>query len=154
MRQLFIISCLSLSLALCSCSTVPPLFPEDKADIVFALGTRDGFVSPLTTSLKPACPALEFKSNRFSLNGAHRKVIGELAKEWTGSNKPRYLIAGYTEPDLPEDYARSLSERRAQAVRQALIESGVEASHLQTVGFGHDSAPSGPTTSVVVIYRQ
>lgn len=142
-----------LALGLCSCSTVPPIFPEEKTDIVFALGARDGFMSPLMNSLKPACPALEFRDNSFSLNGSHKKTISKLAQDWS-SNKPRYLIAGYTQPDLPEDYARSLSERRAQAVRQVMIESGVEASHLQTVGFGHDSAPSGPTTGVVVIYRQ
>lgn len=142
-----------LVVGLCSCSTVPSLFQENEADIVFALGTRDGFVSPMTASLKPACPALEFSGNSFSLTGAHRKELEEVASAWA-EGKPRYLIAGYTQPGLPEDYARSLSERRAQAVRQILIESGVEATHLQTVGFGHDSAPSGPTTGVVVIYKQ
>ncbi|SKA88485.1 OmpA family protein [Prosthecobacter debontii] len=155
MRHPFLLSSFAsaLVLGLSSCQQMPPLFPEDQADIVFALGARDGFVSPLTTSLKPACSALEFEGNSFSLKGAHRKTLSELSKDWS-SSKPRYLVAGYTQPDLPEDYARSLSERRAQAVRQALIESGVEATHLQTVGFGHDSAPSGPTTGVVVIYRQ
>jgi outer membrane protein OmpA-like peptidoglycan-associated protein len=67
------------------------------------------------------------------------------------AKKHRYLIAGYSQPELPEDYARSLSERRAQAVRQTLIECGVDASHLQTVGFGHDNAP---TANIVVIYQQ
>jgi len=138
---------------LCSCTSVPSPFQEREADIVFALGAREGFKSPMGNSLKPACPALEFLGTSFALTGAHRKVLTELAAEWK-QEKPRYLIAGYTPPNFPEDYARSLSERRAQAVRQAMIEKGVEAVNLQTVGFGHDSAPSGPTTGVVVIYKQ
>jgi hypothetical protein len=40
------------------------------------------------------------------------------------------------------------------AVRQRLIELGLEASHLQTVGFGNDCAPSAPSSDVVVIYGQ
>ena len=141
------------ALALCSCSSGPMVFQEKEADIVFALGPRDGFVSPMTAPLKPACPALEFPGTGYALSGAHKKSLAELATAWK-ENKPRFIIAGYTPPELPADYARSLSERRAQAVRQALIESGVEAASLQTVGFGNDSAPSGPTTSVVVIYKQ
>ncbi len=142
-----------LSVMLCSCGTVTSPFNEKETDIVFALGSREGFVSPMAASLKPACPALEFHGTNYALNGAHKKLLLKMAADWK-LEKPRYLIAGYTPPDLPEDYARALSERRAQAVRQVLIEAGVEAANLQTVGFGHDSAPSGPTTSVVVIYKQ
>lgn len=148
-----LLSSLGLSLALCSCSEFPPLLKKSEADIVFALGPREGFSSPMTTALKPATSALEFQGNSFFLNGAHKKVLKELAASWP-AEKPRYLIAGYAPPELTEDYARSLSERRAQAVRQYLIENGIEAANLQTVGFGHDSSPSGPTTAVVVIYKQ
>lgn len=148
MRSLFL--SFTLGLVLCQCSTVPALFEENETEVVFALGARDGFVSPMTTALKPACPALEFRESGFELNGAHKKLLTKLAEGWK-EKKPRYLIAGYTPPNMPEDYARTLSERRAQAVRQMLIESGVEAASLQTVGFGSDSTP---TTNVVVIYRQ
>ena len=40
------------------------------------------------------------------------------------------------------------------AVRQRLIELGLEAAGVQTVGFGNDFSPSGPSSDVVVIYRQ
>ncbi|TDU73157.1 OmpA family protein [Prosthecobacter fusiformis] len=141
------------ALTLCSCTTVTSVFQEKEADIVFALGSREGFVSPMTASLKPVCPALEFSGTSYSLHGAHQRTLQGLATAWPES-KPRFLIAGYAPHDLPEDYARALSERRAQAVRQVLIEAGVEAANLQTIGFGNDSAPSGPSTGVVVIYKQ
>lgn len=132
---------------------VPGLSKSDEPSVVYALGGREGFSSPLEVALKPACPALEFSGTVFSLGGGHQKILKSLADEWQ-NGRPRYLLAGYTPPGLPEDYARSLSERRAQAVRQFLIEAGVEAASLQTVGFGFDSSPSSPTSGVVVIYRQ
>lgn len=132
---------------------VPGLSKSHEPTVVYALGGREGFSSPLETALKPACSALEFPGTGFSLGGGHRKILDGLAAEWR-NGRPRYLVAGYTSPGLPEDYARSLSERRAQAVRQFLIEGGVEAASLQTVGFGFDSSPSSPTSGVVVIYRQ
>ncbi|MEN3941292.1 OmpA family protein [Prosthecobacter sp. SYSU 5D2] len=143
----------AFALGLCSCTTPPALLQEQEADIVFALGPKEGFTSPMAAPLKPACPALEFPGTSFALNGGQKKTLQGLAADWK-ETKLRYLIAGYTPPELPGDYARSLSERRAQAVRQYLIENGVEAASLQTIGFGHDSAPSGPSTSVVVIYKQ
>jgi hypothetical protein len=122
-----------------------------KPTIVYALGEKAGFHSPLLDGpLQPACPALEFPSSTYLPSDAHRKLLEGIAATWP-SEKPRYLIAGYSQPGLPEDYARSLSERRAQAVRQLLIECGIDASHVQTVGFGHDSAPRA---NVVFIYPQ
>lgn len=138
----------------CSSMTMPALLSHKKeADLVYALGPRDGFVSPLQSALKPAFPALEFHKHSFALTGEHQRALKAVAETWR-EKKPRYLIVGYTMPGLPDDYARSLSERRAQAVRQKLIENGVEAANLQTVGFGHDASPSGPNTAVVVIYQQ
>jgi outer membrane protein OmpA-like peptidoglycan-associated protein len=132
---------------------MPSLSARQTPVVVYALGSREGFQSPLQGALKPACPALEFKGEGYELTGGHKKSLTGLITEWS-KDKPRYLISGYTPPGLPEDFARSLSERRAQAVRQYLIEHGIEAASLQTVGFGFDSAPSSPTSSVVVVYRQ
>lgn len=150
--RLLSLPAIGLLTLLTGCSGLPSL-QKKEAEVVFALGTRDGYTSPMNAALKPASTALEFQELQFDLNGAHRKALSELAAAWP-ETKPRYLIAGYAPPELPEDYARSLSERRAQAVRQYLIEHGVEAANLQTVGFGSDSSPSGPATGVVVIYHQ
>ncbi|MES2595179.1 MAG: OmpA family protein [Verrucomicrobiota bacterium] len=144
---------LPLALLLGACEHMPklPKFGgEQEPNVVFALGTRDGFKSPLEGALKPACPALQFENEGYSLTGAHKKALAPLIADWSKA-KPRYLIAGHTPPGLPEDFARSLSERRAQAVRQHLIESGIEAANLQTVGYGYDTPP---TSNVVVIYQQ
>ncbi len=148
-----LLSCLLLT----SCSSMKmPAFlrnPSSEA-VVYALGPRDGFTSPLNGSLKPACPALVFENADFQLTSAHQQAVNSLAQEMIQNKKARLLVAGYTAPNLPPDHARSLSERRALAVRQRLIELGLEAANVQTVGFGNDFSPTGPSSDVVVIYRQ
>jgi len=150
-------SALFICLLLSSCSSIPmPSFFRNPASeaVVFALGPRDGFTSPLNGSLKPACPALVYDNADFHLTAAHQQAIHSLAEEMLKNKKARLLIAGYTPPNLPQDHARSISERRALAVRQRLIELGLEAANIQTVGFGNDFSPTGPSSDVVVIYRQ
>jgi len=46
------------------------------------------------------------------------------------------IIAGFTDERGTPDYNRGLGERRAQAVREALIRAGVDAEKIQTVSFG------------------
>lgn len=59
---------------------------------------------------------------------------------WLMGNPERVLIAAGAEAAPPE-YARQLSDQRAQNVRKALVSAGVPASKIQTVSFGED-APS------------
>jgi len=143
------------TLLCCHLSACSSLFKNSAEEaVVYALGSRDGFTSPLNANLKPACPALVFDSEGIALTPAHEHAIRTLAQELEQNKKARLLVAGYTPPNLPQDHARSLSERRALAVRQRLIELGREPANLQTVGFGNDFAPSSPSSGVVVIYQQ
>lgn len=48
------------------------------------------------------------------------------------------ILAGFTDDRGTEEYNRSLGERRALAVREALIAKGVSASKIQTVSFGKE----------------
>lgn len=156
-RNAAILSSTLLSCLMTSCGSMkmPAFFRNPSSEaVVYALGPRDGFSSPLNGSLKPACPALVFDHADFQLTAAHQQALNGLAQEMLKNKKARLLIAGYTVPNLPPDHARSLSERRALAVRQRLIELGLDAANVQTVGFGNDFSPSGPSSDVVVIYRQ
>lgn len=147
---LLVVGCSELGVSL---SKSTPWTKEVDSNLVYALGSRESFKSPLSQQLKPACPALRFKARDFTISKNYDEVLTKLAAEWAES-KGQFLVAGYAPPSLPEDYARSLSERRAQAVRQRLIELGIEAADIQTVGFGSDFGPSGPSQDVVVIYRE
>ena len=48
------------------------------------------------------------------------------------------IIAGFTDDRGTEEYNRSLGERRALALRQALIAKGIAARKIQTVSFGKE----------------
>jgi len=48
------------------------------------------------------------------------------------------IIAGFTDDRGTEEYNRGLGERRAQAVREALIGMGVSGGRVQTVSFGEE----------------
>ncbi|HLB34786.1 MAG: hypothetical protein A3F67_07920 [Verrucomicrobia bacterium RIFCSPHIGHO2_12_FULL_41_10] len=58
------------------------------------------------------------------------------------------IVAGFTDDRGTEEYNRSLGERRALAVREALISKGLSASKVQTVSFGKEMpADSGNNES-------
>jgi len=52
-------------------------------------------------------------------------------------------LEGHTDSTGPEAYNQGLSERRAEAVKKHLVESGIDASRLTTVGYG-ESNPISP----------
>lgn len=52
-------------------------------------------------------------------------------------------IQGHTDSRGTEAYNQKLSDRRAQAVKQYLVDNGIEASRLTTKGYG-ESLPSAP----------
>lgn len=136
---------------LAGCET-PRWMPQRDGDaVVYALGPRGDVPSPLAQPLKPACPALEFAGGAFAVSAGHEKLLQELATKF-GEDKKRLVIAAYAKSGLPPEYARVLTERRAHAVRQRLIELGMEPASIQTAGFGNDLPLSGPTSDVVVVF--
>ena len=143
-------------LLICGCSPFPSMSPtcDDDASFVYALDSREGFRSPLNSSLRLAAPAFEFTGSQIHLSDEHDRELMKLAAEWKKNESTRYLIAGYTPPDLPEDHARTLSERRTLGLRKRMIELGVERSQIQTLGLGNDFYQTSPATHVALIYRQ
>lgn len=53
------------------------------------------------------------------------------------------IIAGFTDERGTEEYNRGLGEKRAQAVRDALISMGLSGGRIQTVSFGEEM-PADP----------
>ncbi|HUA22949.1 MAG TPA: OmpA family protein [Steroidobacteraceae bacterium] len=64
--------------------------------------------------------------------------LNRLADYMRASPRTRILIEGYTDNRGSADYNEELSERRAQAVANALTTEGVDADRVQTVGRGKD----------------
>ena len=69
--------------------------------------------------------------------GAQRSIqrIAEFLGEY---GERQVLVEGFTDSTGSREYNLNLSERRANAVRSALVEQGVEESRVRTRGFGPD----------------
>lgn len=67
--------------------------------------------------------------------GAYRE-IDRTANVLNRYPQTTILVAGHTDSSGSESYNQQLSERRAQAVRDALVNRGVDARRLQVIGYG------------------
>ena len=76
-----------------------------------------------------------FGFDSVAIDGGERGKIDEVAG-FMKSASNTLIIAGFTDERGTPDYNRGHGERRAQAVREALIRAGVDAGKIQTVSFG------------------
>jgi peptidoglycan-associated lipoprotein len=85
-----------------------------------------------------------FAFNRFEINGTELAKVSAVAQYLKGEGrKNTVIIAGFTDSVGTEEYNRQLGERRALAVRAALVSQGISPSLVQTVSFGEDM-PASP----------
>ncbi|MEO6054826.1 MAG: OmpA family protein [Chthoniobacterales bacterium] len=78
-----------------------------------------------------------FGFDSFTVSENEMGTIDKVASALKGTSKT-IIVAGFTDERGTEEYNRSLGERRAEAVRQALIGKGVSAGKIQTVSFGKE----------------
>jgi peptidoglycan-associated lipoprotein len=76
-----------------------------------------------------------FAFDSFVIGGGEHGKIDQVAGFMRGASNT-LIIAGFTDERGTPEYIRGLGERRAQAVREALIRAGVDGSKIQTVSFG------------------
>ena len=80
---------------------------------------------------------VEFEFNSDKLLPSSDKALDEAArmlKENYGGSTTE--VAGHTDSQGNEAFNKDLSQRRAEAVRQYLINAGVDGAHLTAVGYG------------------
>ena len=85
---------------------------------------------------------MQFGYDSYQVSGAEQPKIQQVAAAMKAS-PGNVIVAGFTDDRGTDEYNRGLGERRAQAVRQALINDGVPAGKIQTVSFGKEM-PADP----------
>lgn len=92
-----------------------------------------------------AAPARQpvFQDVHFALNSSvirpeDRTLLDEAAATLKGDPSLRLDVEGYTCSLGPRPYNLRLGDRRARAVKQYLVDKGVEADRLHTVSYGED----------------
>jgi peptidoglycan-associated lipoprotein len=83
-----------------------------------------------------------FGYDSFSISDSESGRVQEVASAMKSMSQT-LIIAGFTDERGTEEYNRGLGEKRAQAVRDALISRGVSGGRIQTVSFGEEM-PANP----------
>ena len=88
-------------------------------------------------NLKIEARSVYFDSGKSTLKGngtpARLDAMKEILKNYPNA---KFSVEGHTDSDGSNEYNQKLSEDRASAVKNALVERGVNAANLTTVGFG------------------
>jgi len=108
----------------------------------------------LDIQLRPALvegQVLSFNDIYFDFDSSNIKpesysILDSIVAMFIEDADVRIQIAGHTDSDGSNEYNQGLSERRAQSVFSYLVDHGVSASRLTTVGYG-ESQPVVPNTS-------
>ena len=80
---------------------------------------------------------VQFGYDSSSVAPDQQSKVTAVATALKGSGKT-VIVAGFTDERGTEEYNRSLGEKRALAVREALIADGLKADQVQTVSFGKE----------------
>lgn len=81
-------------------------------------------------------PTIYFDFDKSSVRKIHQKDLERIATMMKRMPRLTLSIEGHTDQRGSEDYNKSLSERRATAVRQYLLERSIETERIQSNWFG------------------
>lgn len=88
-----------------------------------------------------------FDLNEADLKSAGEKTVGRLAQFMREYENRRVRIEGYTDSTGADAYNQKLSERRANSVRDALINQGISSRRVETRGYGKQYPVAGNDSS-------
>ncbi len=83
--------------------------------------------------------AIEFEFDSAELEGSDRELLSRIAGVLLSSTGYSVAVYGHTDDVGTPEYNRLLSERRATAVRDYLIEAGVDSAIVSSRGYGQTS---------------
>jgi outer membrane protein OmpA-like peptidoglycan-associated protein len=77
-----------------------------------------------------------FDFDRAELQPGGQRAVAELARFLGEYPERNVMIEGFTDSIGSEEYNENLSLRRANSVRQALLDRGISSNRIETVGYG------------------
>ena len=117
---------------------------------------RDGFYQAMEALggryVQPAGNVIYFQFNSADLTEAAQNIVMALASEIKQKNAKNVTVVGHTDLSGPASYNMTLSLRRADAVRSALVNAGVAPEQITTSGRGEEQ-PAVPTEDGVADRR-
>lgn len=101
---------------------------EVTANAMLEALNKDGFIALY----------INFESGRSDLKPEMQETIDQIAALLTDNEDLRVSIEGHTDNVGQPESNKALSERRAEAVRKAVIDAGVDPSRIGAVGWGQE----------------
>jgi OOP family OmpA-OmpF porin len=89
---------------------------------------------------------IQFEFDKYELMGKYMAVLNKVAKALKDDGKMALRLHGHTDWIGTEEYNLTLSQNRANAVKDYLVKKGVRANRLETVGHG-ECCPVAPNTT-------
>jgi len=87
-----------------------------------------------------------FATDRYEIRPEYEGLLDDVAGVLRANPNLRIRIEGHTDSRASDGYNQTLSERRAGAVEDALVARGINASRLETRGYG-ETRPIAPNTT-------
>ncbi len=88
-----------------------------------------------------------FRTDMAQLQPGGIRTVQKVANFLRQYEQKRVLIEGHTDSTGSHNYNQELSDRRANAVRMALIDSGISSHRIDARGYGEDFPVAGNETS-------
>jgi outer membrane protein OmpA-like peptidoglycan-associated protein len=88
-----------------------------------------------------------FDLDQADLKPAGQQTIGRLAEFMREYENRRVRVEGYTDSTGSDSYNQQLSERRAESVRNALVNQGISSTRVESRGYGEQYPVAGNDNS-------
>jgi OOP family OmpA-OmpF porin len=91
-------------------------------------------------------PSVHFDTDKYNIKPEYHKILDEAVSILKKNPSIKLQIQGHTDSRASEGYNQTLSENRAKAVMEYLVNKGISPSRLSTVGYGL-TKPVAPNTT-------
>jgi OOP family OmpA-OmpF porin len=114
-------------------------FQEDhisacRDELLAALAEMEA--APVAAPTAPAVYLVLFDFDRYNINDAAQAVVNQVIADFNANQSTAISVTGHTDRAGSVEYNERLSERRADAVREALIAGGIPAEAITTAWRG------------------
>jgi len=116
--------------------------PVRISNVKVANGGGMNLIDQITKDGKFITHGILFDVNKATIKPSSMGVLNDIVKMMKDHSDLKFSVEGHTDSDGDDKSNQILSEQRAESVKKALVDLGIDASRLQTKGWG-ESKPMG-----------